>query len=171
MNECDQTCDALREEISRLSTFQMQMKADARCALTGKMVLQAVEPFYVFPSGYVFLESALTNEVLSYLNEKQKARVEDLRQLLQRIRPEKERAIHDYAKLQGELDGLIAAECPLTGSIMVESIDRGFPDSMDMDEKIQSLDILDHGAVAVSSLSTSRVDGQPYVSIQHTRSM
>lgn len=170
MNECDQTCDALREEIQRLSTHKMQMKADARCALTGKKVLQSGEPFYVFPSGYVFVESALINEVLPYLNEKQKARVEDLRHLLQGDRPEKEHAIHDYDKLQAEFDGLIAAECPLTGFLMVDSIDRGFPDSMNLDEKIQAQGSLDHVVVAMSSSSTSRVDGQAYVNVQHSGS-
>lgn len=168
MNECDQTCDALREEISRLSSYQMQMKADARCAFTGRLVLQAGEPFYVFPSGYVVVESALIKEVLPYLNEKQKSRVEDLRGLLQGSQLEKEKDIHDYDKLQAELDGLIAAECPLTGSIMVESVDRGFPESMDMDEKTQMQGILDHGVVAMSSSSTSRVDSQSYRSAQHS---
>lgn len=146
----------------------MQMKADARCAFTGGLVLQAGEPFYVFPSGYVVLESALIKEVLPFLNEKQKSRVEDLRGLLQGSHQEKEKEIHDYDKLQAELDGLIAAECPLTGSIMVESVDRGFPDSMDMDDKTQTKGILDHGVVAMSSSSTSRLDGQGFRSVQQS---
>ena len=146
----------------------MQMKADAQCAFTGRLVLQAGEPFYVFPSGYVVLESALIKEVLPFLNEKQRARVEDLRGLLQGSTQEKEKEIHDYEKLQAELDGLIAAECPLTGSIMVESIDRGFPDSTDMDDKMHTPGILDHGVVAMSSSSTSRADGQNHRIVQQS---
>jgi len=131
MNECDQTCDGLREEIRRLSTHRMQMKADARCALTNTPVLDAGEPFYVFPSGYVILESALKNEVMPFLNEKQRERVTELEKTLGELRRDLS-VSEDHEKedqidtLQSELDGLIAAECPLTGSIMVESIDRGF---------------------------------------------
>ena len=96
MQECDQTCDVLREEISRLSTYQMQMKSNARCAFTGQLALQSGEPFYVFPSGYVALESALIKEVFPYIIEKQKARVEDLRGLLKTNQQDKEKDSNDF---------------------------------------------------------------------------
>lgn len=125
MNDCDQTCDKLRSEIARLRSHQMQMKTDARCAFSNKLVLAAGEPFYVFPSGYVVLVSSLKKEVLPHLNEKQRARVEELeRALLQTGTNE-----NGKATLQRELDGLLAAECPLTGSVMVDSIDKDFEDS------------------------------------------
>ncbi|KAL3923949.1 MAG: hypothetical protein SGILL_001345 [Bacillariaceae sp.] len=128
MNECDRTCDALRGEISRLRTHRMEMRSEARCALTNKAILSAGEPFYVFPSGYVVLESALKKEVLPFLNERQRKRVEEIEGELKRY----SHGIPDPAtvdSLQAELDGLIAAECPLTGSIMVDSIDIPFEDS------------------------------------------
>lgn len=134
MNEFDQVCDDLRGEISRLRTHRMEMKSDARCAFTGKEVLSAGEPFYVFPSGYVILESSLKREVLPYLNEKQAARVAELEQELKLHQGRDRRSDSKYDSLQAELDGLIAAECPLTGSIMVESIDHPFPDSDEIDE-------------------------------------
>jgi len=107
----------------------MKMKTDARCAFTNKLVLGAGEPFYIFPSGYVILESALKKEVMPYLNERQAARVEELERLLRETAPGGERD-----DLQTELDGLIGAECPLTGSVMVESIDRGFEGSEEPNE-------------------------------------
>lgn len=143
MNECDQTCDGLREEIGRLSTHRMQMKADARCALTNTLVLDAGEPFYVFPSGYVILESALKNEVMPFLNEKQRERVTEIEKSLAELRgsanvSEENTKEGRVDALQSELDGLIAAECPLTGSIMIESIDRGFDESVEADGFVTS---------------------------------
>lgn len=108
----------------------MRMRSDTRCALSGKGVLGADEPFFVFPSGFVFLSSSLKKEVLPYLNEKQQARLADL-----------ERRLHTSGEddksrvaIQREIDGLVAAECPLTGSIMVDSIDRDFNDCEEVPE-------------------------------------
>jgi vacuolar protein sorting-associated protein 18 len=131
MNECDHTCDALRGEISRLRTHRMEMRSDARCAFTTKPILSAGEPFYVFPSGYVVLASALKKEVMPYLNERQRDRVIEIENELKR----KPGGVDDpkMDNLQAELDGLIAAECPLTGSIMVDSIDTPFDDSDEID--------------------------------------
>lgn len=134
MNECDQTCDALRDEISRLRTHRMQMKADARCALTNTLVLNAGEPFYVFPSGYVFLESALKTEVVPFLNERQISRVGEIQKEISKLRNRTTNNSPQIDIFQAELDGLIAAECPLTGSLMVNSIDRGFDDCFEADE-------------------------------------
>lgn len=125
MSECDRTCDRYREEIQRLRNHQMKLNSDARCAMTNKPVLGSGEPFYVFPSGYVFLCSSLRSLVIPHLNEKQRSRVFELDDQLERL-DEREKVNSD---LQQELDGLIAAECPLTGTVMVESIDREFEDS------------------------------------------
>jgi hypothetical protein len=107
------------------------MKGDARCAFTNRLVLDAGEPFYIFPSGYVVLASALRQHVIPYLNDRQRARVAELESRIN--------AGGDYGgaspeDLQTELDGLIAAECPLTGSSMVDSIDREFEGCAEMDE-------------------------------------
>ena len=135
MNECDKMCDTLREELKSLKTSgTTRVRADARCALTNKPILG--QSLYAFPSGYVVLESALKREVIPYLNEKQAARVDTIEKELEKLRKSRdsrgqisyEIVNNDYEidELQVELDGLIAAECPLTGSVMVDSIDRGF---------------------------------------------
>lgn len=136
MSECDQACAALREEISRLGRYELQMRSDARCVFSKKYVLGANEPFYVFPSGYVALETSLKKEVLPYLNDKQRQRVNQIEQELSLLRVKCDTSTSKtdvngeikclFERLQAELNGLIAAECPLTGSIMIESIGSGF---------------------------------------------
>eukprot|EP00956_Cyclotella_meneghiniana_P021818 scaffold40285_cov72-Cyclotella_meneghiniana.AAC.1 len=145
MQECDHACDALREELSRLQTAGTHVRADARCAFTNKYVLDVDEPFYAFPSGYVVLEGALKREIMPFLNPKQQARVKQIEKELSKLRNSKgikNRSSLDagqdgYAveELQSELDGLIAAECPLTGSVMVNSIDHGFLEEEDDDQE------------------------------------
>ena len=137
MNDCDRACDSLRGEISRLRTHRMELKADARCAFTKKVVLTAGEPFYVFPSGYVVLESALKHEIKPYLNEKQLNRVKEIEQDLLRI-VKRDVSSQKIDSLQAELDGLIAAECPLTGSAMVDSIDQPFADSVEIGDMLDT---------------------------------
>lgn len=136
MNECDRTCDDLRGEISRLRTHRMEMTADARCAFRGKPVLSSGEPFYVFPSGYVVLETALKEQVIPCLNEQQRARVAELEHEMKLTPTGTRKGDSKHAALQAELDGLIAAECPLTGSIMVETIDQPFLDSDEISETV-----------------------------------
>jgi hypothetical protein len=126
MSECDQMCDNLRDEIRRLKSHRMRMRPDARCSFTNKLVLNAGEPFYVFPSGFVVLASALTAEVYPYLNKKQQERVQQLERILSSPIDSSGGKAERVEVLQAELDGLIAAECPLTGHVMIESIDRVF---------------------------------------------
>lgn len=132
MSDRDRSCDELRSELARLKNHRMRIKADAKCALSNKPVLSAGEPFYAFPSGYVVLSSALKLDVLPFLTEKQRGRVTELEEHLAKSAGE---SASVRSLLQSELDGLLAAECPLTGSVMVESIDKPFDDADEIYEE------------------------------------
>ena len=155
MSNCDQTCNALRDEIHRLSDFTTTMCSEARCAFTGKIVAEANEPFYVFPSGYVALEGPLKSEVMPFLNKQQQIKVESIEKEISNLKGminpnissvdrywEKSEAEFKLDALQTEMDGLIAAECPLTGTIMIESIDHCFADSKEDELYIASDDLM-----------------------------
>lgn len=167
MNECDLTCDLLRNEIHRLRTHDTSLLPNAKCAFTQKLVLHQDEPFYVFPSGFVILQKPLEKEVKMFLNEGQRKRVEEIEGQLKdylvllssntnnntnnintsnrshnnnnnnNVVLSKEEIQRKMDDLQKEMDGLIAAECPLTGSVMVESIDRTFLESLEEDEEYE----------------------------------
>jgi hypothetical protein len=154
MNDCDQTCNGLREEIRRLSDFTTQMSSDAKCVFTEKSVVADNQPFYIFPSGFVALESALKKEVVPYMNDNQKSYMKSIEKEILEISSHLENNtvsneefqggsddMYRLEELQCDLDGLIAAECPMTGSVMIESIDHRFCDSKE-DELYISCDTL-----------------------------
>jgi vacuolar protein sorting-associated protein 18 len=141
MSDCDQLCESVRNEISRLKNHQMKLRTDARCAITNQRIVAAGEPFYVFPSGFVFLASALKDYVVPLLDEDVQVRVGELSK---RIAAED---AESRAKLQGELDGILALDCPFTGSRMVDSIDKGF--DVDEDEGLSGLETTDVDRVDV----------------------
>lgn len=86
MKECDQMCQSLRDEVYRLGNYNTLMEGTTRCAFTQAVVMNANEPFYVFPSGYAVLESALKKEVMPYLNNKQRSRVKSIEQELVQVK-------------------------------------------------------------------------------------
>ena len=143
MSKCEQVCADLRKEINSLEASSVSLAESAKCASTKAPVLSQEsdgEGRYVFPSGHAFMESALKDVVRPHLNEQQSTRMEDIAGSIDKLlvqgtnkttagptslRPEDEDRLEN---LQCDLDGLIAAECPLTGAIMIESIDKTFAD-------------------------------------------
>ena len=127
----DAMCTSLRDEIRRLNDYTTYMDGSAKCIFTERYVVKENEPFYVFPSGFVALESALKTQVRPYLNEVQQSRLEELEREMKDMETEfKDKAGKDMEyrmeEMQSEIDGFIAAECPMTGYLMIESIDKGF---------------------------------------------
>ena len=114
-----ESAENIRKEIGALNSKPMHVSCSEKCALSGAPILSG--PFYVFSSGYAILADALMKHVLPHLSESQRERSRALHDWLQlnQNAPSSERELK-----QAELDGLIAAECPLTGEIMIQSIDE-----------------------------------------------
>ena len=107
----------------------------------GGTVVACSKAFCVFPSGYAYRADALLCHVLPQLPPPQQAKAKDLHQkLATSIAPTKVAgelaswsSVYDIASLQHQFDGLIAAECPLTGNFIISSVDHSL--MMDLDEQ------------------------------------
>jgi hypothetical protein len=134
----DAMCTSLRDEIRRLNDYTTYMDGSAKCIFTEKYVVRENEPFYVFPSGFVALESALKTQVRPYLNEVQQIRLAQLEEEMKDMKAESKDCDNDIEyrieEVQNEIDGFIAAECPMTGYLMIESIDKGFESCNEEDD-------------------------------------
>jgi len=112
------------------------------------------EEYYIFPSGFAYLSSRLKEEVFPTLNRGGQRRLVYLDKRLREMRlsaagenydddddndNDNDNSTHrlsphdlygtegEAALLKREMDGLIAAECPLTGTVIIEKIGRGLP--------------------------------------------
>ena len=118
--EADLVCEGLEEEIGWLEKQEVKVGENETCAISGKRV--EGEDSYCFRSGFVVRVEEMRKLVWEVLNEEQRERVEWLEK---ELRGEGEEEMLDgekMAELTKELDGLIAAECPCTGDLMIESV-------------------------------------------------
>jgi len=114
-----ESAENIRKEIGALNSTPMHVSCNTKCAISGAPILSG--PFYVFSSGYAILADVLMKHVLPHLSESQRQRAKTLHDWLEQ-NPSAPVSERDFK--QAEFDGLIAAECPLTGELMIQSIDR-----------------------------------------------
>ncbi|GMI34293.1 hypothetical protein TeGR_g7486, partial [Tetraparma gracilis] len=122
--EADMVCEGLQEEISWLEKEGVQ-KVDyenQRCAISGKRLDGG--DVYAFRSGFVVRVEEMRKLAWGALNEDQRERVEWLEKELADGAEEEGEGV---LALRQELDGLLAAECPCTGDLMIESISVPLP--------------------------------------------
>ena len=113
--EADLICEGLQEEIAWLEKQEVKVGEDERCAVSGKELGADV---YAFRSGFVVRVEEMRRVVWEVLDAEQRERVEWLEGELAGGEGGEARR----KELGRELDGLIAAECPCTGDLAIESI-------------------------------------------------
>ena len=111
------------------------------CALSGEPIFNDSE-FFAFPCCHVYKTEALVNEMMLHLDANQRlevhekqARIATIKYEIQRAKREQlvaakpsvefdevSRNSSELAKLQRELDAIIASECPLCGDMTINSI-------------------------------------------------
>lgn len=145
----------LRSEITDLamSSERLRAQVDAqkarlgvvhetqRCDLTGQRLVS--HPFHFFPCGHAFLSGALRREMVEHLSPTQRkllaAKDAEVRRLRKRNPRRTQLAMHDEKRrleieerrrqlvgLEREIDDLIAADCPLCGQVVIDSISQPF---------------------------------------------
>jgi hypothetical protein len=130
--EADLVCEGLEEEIGWLEKQEVKVGEEDRCAISGKSLEGDV---YAFRSGFVVRVEEMRRVVWEVLDEKQRERVEWLEAELKSAEVDRwdggngggdgeegEAKRERVLELRKELDGLIAAECPCTGDLMIESV-------------------------------------------------
>jgi len=104
-------------ETDTIHSQKVCLNASTRCALSGYPIITC--PFYYFPSGFTYLSNALlTEHTILQLATFQGGRV---CQLAKQPRPNSN--LGSRGLDQTELDSLIATACPLTSTLMIDSID------------------------------------------------
>lgn len=110
----------IRQEMANLHAEPVVMPPDTLCALSGKPVLKPqAGAFYYFSSGLAYLATSLHDYMVPHFPLEKRKHAEHLRGELER------RKTDDPTRrdIEIQLDSLIAQECPLTGEMMIDSID------------------------------------------------
>ena len=115
------------------------MARSQRCAYCGEIAVSS--QFYLFPCGHSFHTDCVMERIDHHLQPAEKEEVRKIEAQLQALTPngdvvKDKKTIQQREYLRGELDGLVAAECPLCGDRMIESI--ALPLISD-DDSLQSL--------------------------------
>ncbi len=132
MEEYTESADAIQAEIKSLSERTLTMSNTQPCEGCYKFAIS--QEFYLFPCGHAFHSECLFRALRPYLLPEQVKRITELldQQLGQENLSSDEvedvtenvEATRLKLSLQMELDSLIAADCPLCGEVMIDSIDK-----------------------------------------------
>lgn len=123
MDKLTEKAREIHKDIEKLEQTPRSVDPQSECVISGRPIQSG--PFYVFPSGYACLADELYTHVLPHLPQVKQDRAKELNDYL---RTPEAAGTTERELYQMEFDNLIAAECPLTGTIMIESIDKPLVD-------------------------------------------
>ena len=127
MKELSDSAENTAKELEKMKKRGLGVAASQRCEYCTETLFSKI--FYLFPCSHGFhSECILRNIHLTCRNE---GELHDIKALEESIRkasisakdPSDKRAITQYEYLLAELDGLIAADCPLCGYAMIRSLE------------------------------------------------
>lgn len=128
---------AFKDDLKEAEEREIVIEEDSPCEVCNALAMR--ERFYVFACRHCFHEACLQDLVLPTLSPQQRDRVEALEAA--RIKHRAVAAGADsgapsiaLAQVEEEVDDILAADCPLCGRLMIETIFRPFVDPTEGDE-------------------------------------
>ncbi|XP_022804004.1 vacuolar protein sorting-associated protein 18 homolog [Stylophora pistillata] len=126
MQEATESARTIRGDIHEMRNKYSIVPAQEKCSICLYPLL--TRGFYVFPCHHAFHSDCLKNEILPYLKEKQRAKVQELFNQLYATSRTDSSSVSSTSResLKNELDDLMASECIYCGEIMIRSVDEPF---------------------------------------------
>lgn len=127
MEELAETADSTVRELESMKNRAYSMGSHhQRCEYCPEPLFAKQQAFYLFPCSHGFHCQCLLRRAPQHLRPAQLSAVlgieEALKSLAGRVKDSDTRARAQQEALQLELDGYIAADCPLCGFVMIQSL-------------------------------------------------
>ncbi len=137
MEEYTESAEAIQAEIKSLGERTLIMSVAQQCEVCYQLAVS--QEFYVFPCGHAFHSECLFRALRPYLSPEQAKRIAGLLDQLRRNDkvPDDVRSTRYKARLQVELDSLLAADCLLCGEVMIGNIDKPLGGDDGKEEKLR----------------------------------
>jgi len=137
MEELTESSGVLEEQLNTMKQRTFGVSGGQTCEECGEPLF--ARQFYLFPCGHGLHCDCMRKRVLPYLDARQRRAVERLEErtkaMASRARDDDRRALTQYEYAQAELDGYLAGECPLCGSVMIMSVAQPLVGSSEEDLK------------------------------------
>ncbi|GAB6018607.1 Vacuolar protein sorting-associated protein 18 like protein [Chamberlinius hualienensis] len=148
MEEATESTNEIRSEIQDFRNKSVTVRSQDKCSACSYPVL--TRSFYSFPCQHFFHIECLSLEVIPYLNNMRKQKLDDLQKQLNNMSLTREDvgSISSFSsnstslnipsareQIKVEMDDILAAECPYCGEQMIKSIDAPFMTSEEIEKE------------------------------------
>lgn len=131
MDELSSSAEAIDKELIGVTTRGFAMRNHQRCEVCSEALQASAQQlswdqFYLFPCGHGYHEGCMLKKAPEYLEHAADVQLvsslkEQIAAVSSRAKDADKRSMVQLEHLQAEMDGLVAADCPLCGDYMIRS--------------------------------------------------
>ncbi|CAD5115789.1 DgyrCDS4731 [Dimorphilus gyrociliatus] len=140
MQQATDSSKEIRAQMQALRNKYACISASDKCHSCSQSLL--TRPFHVFPCSHRFHTDCLVICLLPCLSSNEREKLETLRRKLDAATAPNgrhfQRSVSKIGGIQNEIDDIIARDCFLCGSVMIEAIDKPFIDENRFQEEMES---------------------------------